>query len=186
MNRVRIVAIGVWLLMGPAVFSQNKESAVWNDSIKTIAGEFRITEKKISEESSCKFDISFNGKIILQTDCTNEKNEYAGTPIPIIHTYYKASGVRPFDEVILLQFHMTGNACNGGPFVFIGLKENKTFKISKAIDYCGGPSPIVTWSDTKVTLFVPGGPPNRGAGYIPPETWIYENGLIKKGRSTKK
>jgi hypothetical protein len=38
-----------------------------------------------------------------------------------------------------------------------------------------------TGSD-KVTVFIPGGPPDRGKGYLPSETWIYHNGDVTKAR----
>ncbi|MBA3438276.1 MAG: hypothetical protein H0T92_00200 [Pyrinomonadaceae bacterium] len=144
--------------------AQEQSSSVFADSLKTIAGELKI----IALNESCKFTVTLNDKVVLRTDCEDESNVWSSTPIPIIHTFYKSGGVQPFGEVVLLQMNMLGNACNGGPLLFLGLKEDKTFSLSESIDFCGGASPVVTWSDSKVTVLIPGGPPNRGTVYILP------------------
>jgi hypothetical protein len=162
--------------------AQSQVSSVFDDSLNTIAGELRIVALK----DSCKFNVTLNGQVVVTTDCDNESNVWSNTPIPSIHTYYKSQGVRPFDEVILLQMNMLGNACDGGPLLFLGLKSDKTFSLSGSIDFCGGSPPVVTWSNSRVTVLIPGGPPNRGTGYIPSETWVYENGVVKRVKPNKK
>ena len=162
--------------------AQGQPSSAFADSLKTIAGELKI----MPLDESCKFNVALNGKVILKTDCQDESNIWSGTPIPVIHTFYKSGGVRPFDEVVLLQMNMLGNACNGGPLLFIGLKADKSYSLSESIDFCGGSPPVVTWSDSKVTVLIPGGPPNRGTGYIPPETWVYQNGLVRQVKQNKR
>ncbi len=161
--------------------AQERPSSVFADSLKTIAGELKI----VALDETCKFNITLNGKVVLRTDCGDESNVWSSTPIPIIHTYYKSEGVRPFNEVVLLQMNMLGNACNGGPLLFLGLKEDKTFSLSEGIDFCGGSPPVVTWSSSRATVLIPGGAPNRGAGYIPPETWVYENGVVKQAKPNR-
>jgi hypothetical protein len=162
--------------------AQEQASSVFADSLKTVAGELKI----VALAESCKFNVTLNGKIVLRTDCDDEKNVWSSTPIPIIHTYYKSAGVRPFDEIVLLQMNMLGNACEGGPLLFLGLKGDKTFSLSERIDFCGGSPPVVTWSSSRVTVLIPGGPPNRGTGYIPAETWVYENGVVKQAKQNRR
>ncbi len=164
--------------------AQEQQKPVFADNLKTIAGELKIIEVA----QSCKYSVTLGGKIILKTDCDDESNKYASTPIPQIHTYYKSflDTVRPFDEVILLQLHMVGNACNGGPLMFLGLKGSGSYSLSEEIDFCGGRQPVITWGSGKAIILIPGGPPNRGTGYIPPETWIYEKGLVRKMATTKR
>ena len=91
--------------------AQVQLAPVFDDRLETIAGELKIVALK----DSCKFNLTLNGKVILSTDCDDESNVWSTTPIPGIHTYHKAQGVRPFDEVVLLQMNMLGNACDGGP-----------------------------------------------------------------------
>jgi hypothetical protein len=162
--------------------AQEQQASFFADSLKTIAGELKI----VPLDESCKFNVTLNGRIVLRTDCQDESNIWATTPIPVIHTFYKSGGVRPFDEVVLLQMNMLGNACNGGPLLFIGLKQDKSYSLSESIDFCGGAPPVVTWSHDKVTVLLPGGLPNRGTGYIPSETWIYQNGLVRQVRRNKR
>src|SRR5207302_11098314 len=99
------------------VSAQEQQKPVFADNLKTVAGELKIIEV----EQSCKYNVTLEGKVILKTDCNDESNKYASTPIPQIHTYYKSflDTIRPFDEVVLLQLNMTGNACNGGPLIFL-------------------------------------------------------------------
>lgn len=173
------------LLLAPQVdlaYAQEQPSSAFADNLQTIAGELKI----VPVDQSCKFNVTLNGKIVLRTDCEDESNMWSRTPIPVIHTFYKAAGVRPFDEVVLLQMNMLGNACNGGPLLFIGLKDDKSYSVSESIDFCGGAPAVVTWSDSKVTVLLPGGAPNRGAGYIAPETWVYQNGLIRQVQHNKR
>ncbi|HVQ38715.1 MAG TPA: hypothetical protein VMS31_14350 [Pyrinomonadaceae bacterium] len=182
---VRSMALLFMLLLALAqaeVNAQEPPASVVADSLNTSAGELKI----VAVKDGCKFNVTLNGKIVVRTDCDDEKNVWATTPIPGIHTYYKSQGVRPFVEVVLLQMGMLGNACDGGPLLFVGLKEDKTFALSASIDFCGGRPPVVTWSSDKVTVLLPGGPPNRGDGYLPAETWVYENGRVRPVKRPKR
>lgn len=133
-------------------------------------------------EERCKYNAVLNAKIVLRTDCDDESNKYQATPEPTIHTYYKSisKGIGDFDEVILFQMQMMGNACDGGDLIFLGLKNDKSYMLSNNIEFCGGREPVISWGQNKVTVFIPGGPPNRGTGYIPSETWVYEKGFVTK------
>jgi hypothetical protein len=164
---------------GQAVGQQS--ASPFADHLKTIAGELKI----VSLVESCKFNVTLKGKVILTTDCDHESNPWSTTPIPAIHSYYKG-GVSPFAEVVLIQMNMLGNACDGGPLLFLGLKADQTYSWSESIDFCGGAPPVVTWSSSRVTVLIPGGPPNRGTGYIPAETWVYENGHVKQAKHRMK
>ncbi len=147
------------------------------DSLFTVAGQLTILEM----EPHCKYNILLADKIIFQTDCQNESSKYYATPEPTIHTFHKSlAGVGDFDEVVLFQMQMLGNACDGGDLIFLGLRKNRSYVLSSGIDFCGGRPPVITWGPDKVTVLIPGGPPNRGKGYIPPETWVYQNGRVKK------
>lgn len=151
------------------------------DSRMTVAGELEI----VPVDEPCKYNVTLGGKIILTTDCEAESNPWSSMSIPTIHTHHKKA-VRPFDQVVLLQMNMLGNACDGGPLLFLGLKKDQTYSLSEPIDFCGGKAPVVTWSSSRVTVRIPGGPPNRGSGYIPGETWVYQNGVVKKVRAAAK
>lgn len=150
------------------------------DSLHTIAGDLKIVEVK----ANCRFNVTLNDKLIFKTDCDDEASEYYATPEPTIHTYYKSLvGIGDFEEVVLFQMQMLGNACDGGDLIFLGLKKNGAHSLSPSIGFCGGRPPVITWAPDKVTVFIPGGPPNRGTGYIPSETWVYEKGRVTKQKA---
>ena len=168
------------LLFAPSPASGQTPAA--RDSLKTIAGDLKILEIK----AHCQYQVTLNDKTILKTNCDDESSKYYATPEPTIHTYYKAlEGLGEFEEVILFQMQMLGNACDGGDLIFLGLKKGGAYSLSDNIGFCGGRPPIVTWRPDKVTVFIPGGPPNRGTGYIPAETWVYEKGRVTKLRKTR-
>ena len=179
---IHILALLMLLTPGLGALA-NGQTPLTKDSLHTIAGDLKIVEVK----ANCQFNVTLNDKVILKTDCDDESSTYYATPEPTIHTYYKSLvGVGDFEEVVLFQMQMLGNACDGGDLIFLGLKKNGTHSLSKSIDFCGGRPPVVTWGTDRVTVFIPGGPPNRGAGYIPSETWVYEKGRVtklKKARS---
>jgi len=155
------------------------------DSLHTVAGDLKILEVK----ANCQYRIQLNDQIIFKTDCDDESSKYYATPEPTIHTYYKSlGGTGDFEEVVLWQMQMLGNACDGGDLIFLGLKKDGSYRLSNSIEFCGGRPPVITWATDKVTVFIPGGPPNRGNGYLPSETWIYSNGRVtkEKARSGRK
>ena len=73
-----------------------------------------------------------------------------------------------------------GNACNGGPIHFLGIRQSGAFQLSGPLDFCGGPDPIVKQDVPLITVTIPGGPPNRGAGTLATEVWCYEAGKLVK------
>jgi hypothetical protein len=126
-------------------------------------------------ESSGICRITLGSKLISETDC-----KFSLAPIVLKH--YKG-GVSPFDEVVVLQEVPMGNACNGGLIQFVGIKQNGSYEFSEEVDFCGGPDPVIKRAANKIMVFVPSHSPNRGAGYIPSETWMYENGQVRQLKS---
>ena len=158
----------------------NGQTPATKDSLHTIAGDLKIIEVK----ANCQFNVTLNDKVILKTNCDDESSTYYATPEPTIHTYYKSlEGLGEFEEVILFQMQMLGNACDGGDLIFLGLKKNGMHSLSNSIGFCGGRAPVITWGTDRVTVFIPGGPPNRGTGYLPSETWVYEKGRVTKQKA---
>ncbi|HEX7318568.1 MAG TPA: hypothetical protein VF297_31965 [Pyrinomonadaceae bacterium] len=184
MRMSRVGKLLVLLLLSVVTFTDGRAGAraqrergkPFDKSITTVAGELTIRET----DETCAFEVRLAGKLLLKTDCQDEKNPYAGTPLPVIYSYFPGDQIEPFDEVVLLQFNMFGNACNGGPLHFLGLKEDGTYQLSDEIDFCGGHRPVVTWGGNKATVLLPGGPPNRGTGYIPSEIWVYQGGKVRR------
>lgn len=171
-------AFAVFVLVLASVAASGQTGAA-KDSLHTIAGDLRIIELK----SNCRYQVVLNDKLVLSTNCDDESTRYYATPEPTIHSYFKSlTGTSGFEEVVLLQMQMLGNACDGGDLIFLGLRKNGTYSLSKPIEFCGGRPPVINWSANKITVVLPGGPPNRGTGYIPSETWVYRNGIVSKSR----
>ena len=170
------------LLLTIPTLASGQAPPATKDSLHTIAGELKVVELK----ANCQYQIVLNDKLILKTDCDDESNKYYATPEPTIHTYYKSlDGVDGFEEVVLFQMQMLGNACDGGDLIFLGLKKTGSYSLSNSIDFCGGRPPVITWAPDKVTVFIPGGPPNRGTGYLPSETWVYQKGVVTRLKKTR-
>jgi hypothetical protein len=172
-----ILVVALLAVNGLFAGSSAQTETLVKDSLHTIAGDLKIVESK----ANCRYSVLLNDKVLLKTDCDNESSTYYATPEPTIHTYYKSlEGFGDFDEVVLLQMQMLGNACDGGDLIFLGLRKDGSHKLSNSIGFCGGRPPVITWGADRVTVFIPGGPPNRGKGYIPSETWIYEKGSVRR------
>ena len=150
----------------------------------TVAGELKVLqldEKLLGD----RFSVTLNNDIILKTDGDDESSRF--NIFPVIQILRRISKkILPFDEVIVFQQKMWGNACSGGPIWFLGLKKNGSFEVSDAIDVCGGEDPIIKEGLDKITVIIAGYSPKYGRGYIPGETWVYKNGKVRKLRAPKK
>jgi len=178
-----IFAIAVLAVNGLLAVSSAQTDAPIKDSLRTIAGDLKIVETK----ANCRYSVLLNEKVVLKTYCDDESTLYSATPEPTIHTYYKSlGGLGDFEEVVLFQMQMLGNACDGGDLIFLGLRKNGSYRLSDSIGFCGGRAPVITWGADKVTVFIPGGPPNRGQGYLPSETWVYGKGSVTRRKAKRR
>lgn len=139
-----------------------------NTSIKTVAGDLNF----IQNDKTLECTVILNKKLILKFDCE-------GAYLPkVLGDFRKKIGM--LDEVIILQEMPMGNACNGGPLHIIGLKKDQSYQVAGPLDFCGGKAPIIKQQEETISITFHGSPPNRGAGHIPTEKWIYCNGRLKK------
>src|SRR5262245_17096306 len=140
---LRAIAVFVILVLnGLFVFASAQATPEIKDSLHTIAGDLKIVETK----ADCRYSVLLNDKVVLKTDCDDESSEYYATPEPTIHTYYKSlTGLGDFEEVVLFQMQMLGNACDGGDLIFLGLRKNGSYRLSESIGFCGGRPPVITW-----------------------------------------
>jgi hypothetical protein len=120
-----------------------------------------------------------NNDVVLTTDGDDQSSRYHEFPVPSI-VKHVSKGVPPFDEVIIFQQNMWGNACDGRPIWFLGVNKSGSFNISNDIDFCGGEAPAIKEERDKIIVSIRGGPPNRGKGSIPQATWIYQNGQARR------
>lgn len=168
----------LFLFILAATLSSSASGQTVRERLITVAGELKIIQLDEGELGN-KYAVILDGNTILRTDADAEGSRFSDFPVPTILRHFK-NGVPPYDEVILFQQNMWGNACNGGPLWFLGLKRDGSFSISTPIDFCGGRGPIIRASRDAIIVIIPGGPPNRGRGYVPRETWVYQNGEVKQ------
>ena len=142
------------------------------ERLMTVAGELKIVQLDEGELGN-QYAVILDGNVILKTDFDDEYGRFTGFPIPRMFKKFK-NGIRPYDEVILFQQGMWGNACDGGPLWFLGLNKNGSFSMSANIDFCGGDAPIVRQKGDAITLIFSG------------ETWVYQKGEARQIRRSNK
>ncbi len=181
---LRNICIVLLLALMAASMAQKISAQTLKHRLGTAAGELKIVQLDKGQLGN-QFAITINDKIVLKTNGEDGTSQFSETPVPEILKYVQKE-IAPFDEVVVFQQHMWGNACNGGPIWFLGLRKNGSFQVSKHIEFCGGKDPIVKVGVDKITIVIPGGPPNRGSGYIPGETWVYQNGDVRQVKARAK
>ncbi len=181
-----IVGVLCWLVLPMAAHAQKKEIEVVRQKITTERGDLRIIqldEGRVGNE----FAVRLNGRVVVKTGGEMSKSDFRFHDYPLPNVILHINkGVVPFDEVFVLQQRMWGNACDGGPIWFLGGKSDGSYAISDAIEYCGGPPPILTVLPEKVHITVPGHAPHRGVGFIPQEVWVYKDGKVSQVKQAEK
>jgi len=153
-----------------AVRAQSAAAPTVKQRLVTVAGELKILQLDEGMLGR-RFVITLNNDRVLTTDGDDASGRYHEFPVPNIVKHVSAR-VPPFDEVVVMQQHMWGNACDGGPIWFLGIRKNGSFEISNEIDFCGGAAPIITEERDRIIVAIPGG-----------ATWIYQNGKAHHSES---
>jgi len=144
--------------------------------VQTVAGIVSITKSE-SAGIEGAYTVSLGAKKLLTTGDANPDKAFSDFPHIDVVRHFKRP-ITPFDEAILFQQYSYGNACNGSSFWVLGLNKDGSYRISKTLDFCGGPSAKVFDRKDGFVVYFPGGPPNIGKGYIPPQTWVFRNGAF--------
>lgn len=144
--------------------------------VDTVAGRIEIGELPRTDDRRQAFRVTLAGRELLRTGGGGKFEDF---PIPEVLRRYP-QGIAPFDEVLVFQQQMRGNACNGGPLWILGLRRDGSHAVSDPIDFCGGRDPQLTATREALTITLPGGPLNRGEGTIPTETWRYRDGKLER------
>jgi hypothetical protein len=144
--------------------------------VDTVAGRIEITELPRTGDGRQAYRVTLAGRELLRTGGGGKFEDF---PIPEILQRYP-EGIAPFDEVLVFQQQMRGNVCNGGPLWILGLRRDGSHAVSEPIDFCGGRDPVLSAQRDELDISLPGGPPNRGEGTIPTETWRYRDGKVSR------
>jgi hypothetical protein len=144
--------------------------------VDTVAGRIEISELPRADDGRQAFRVTLAGRKLLRTGGGGKFEDF---PSPEILRRYP-QGIAPFDEVLVFQQQMRGNACNGGPLWILGLRRDGSHEVSDPIDFCGGRDPELSATQEALTITLPGGPVNRGEGTIPTEAWRYRDGKLER------
>jgi hypothetical protein len=88
------------------------------------------------------------------------------------------------EDVIVFMESEGGNACPGGVFKVLVVRSNGTYYISPdSIGNCN--SPKFLQSGDKLTISFPRSRVLRGTGFVPAETWVYQNGKLTQQKTVK-
>jgi hypothetical protein len=114
------------------------------EEIATPAGPL-VVDATNNQTFSREFKIILGGQTVLHTIEGGSGAPFLNFPEPTVIRYV-AEPIGPFDAVAVFQQFSSGNACNGGPIWFLGIRKDGRFTVSSQIDFCGGLSPEI-WID---------------------------------------
>ncbi len=138
-------------------------------SDQTAAGLLEIKSK--GQDGNCQATIA--GKLIRAFDCRS-----ASTPKIIAHDSF---GIGRLADVIVVQEQPSGTGCNGGAVHILGVEKSGSCEVSTAINYCGGPDPVVEKKGAKILISLPGGAAaGTGSGQTTATVWEYSDGKLLK------
>ncbi len=167
---------GAGYLLPNAGMADSPDSALPDKQADTVAGRLEIIELPQANDGREVFRITLAGRELRRT---GSGGDFPDFPAPRILQRY-GHGIAPFDEVIVFQQDMRGNACDGGPLWMLGLRRDGSHAISEPIDFCGGKTPQLSATREELKIVLPGGPLNRGEGTVPTEVWRYRDGEVTR------
>ena len=142
-------------------------------SVHTVAGLLRIAPVVGAADGDAHV-VRLGGQELLRTGAGGE---FADFPLPLLLARYR--GLAPFDEVLVIQQHMYGNACNGGPLWVLALRGGAPPVRSGAIDYCGGGEPVLAASAGALSITLPGAPASQRHDGVAAQRWEFRDGELR-------
>lgn len=124
------------------------------------------------------FVVMLGKREVIRSKEGDEKTPFSSFPVPRLLKYVDKA-IPPFAAVAVFQQFSWGNACNGGPIWFLGIHQDATFTVSDPIDFCGGPSPIVTATPEAVHVISPAFDGQNASESAPEKEWVFLNGKVK-------
>ena len=162
------------LLVGLSLFLKSIFAVEFNSPLQTIKGVLRVNHD--SNKDVCS--ITLDSDVLFIDKCEGEYDP------GIIGSFKFISSSSGNAQIVVIQRRMGGNACNGGPLILVELTEKYNPTVVKNIDFCGGQDPILKLQNNGLLITFPGGPLNRGSGYIPTVKWLYKfgTGMVSKAK----
>jgi hypothetical protein len=143
-------------------------------AVQTVAGRLEIAPVGGGTRSDAHV-VRMDGHELLRTGAGGA---FADFPLPRLLARFGA--LAPFDEVLVFQQHMYGNACSGGPLWILGLRRGGAPVRSTAIDYCGGADPELETRGAALLVTLPGAAANGVLAGQAPQRWEFRAGELRQ------
>ena len=117
-------------------------SAATREEFATPGGPL-VIEQLDDQPLGREFAVRLAGQAVLYAKEGADGTAFPDFPQPKIVTYV-GEPIGLFDAVVVFQQFSYGNACNGGPVWFLGVRRDGSYARSAPIDACGGAPPRVT------------------------------------------
>jgi hypothetical protein len=175
-----------WLRWGPPLafvilmLTGLATAAVIRQEVTTPGGPLVI--KQMDEGAlGTDFVVTLGQQVVIRAKEGDPETTFADFPVPKLVKYVDQP-VLPFAAVAVFQQYNWGNACNGGPIWFLGIYKDGTFSVSKSIDFCGGPSPLVSVTPDGVHVVLPASTVKDGATTLAEEEWVFSENRLRRVR----
>jgi hypothetical protein len=87
------------------------------------------------------------------------------------------------EDVVIFAGEMMGSAC-ASTYNILALHSSGDAYLSEPISNCAAPK--VAQTAGKISLYFPRSFVTRGTGFVPPETWIYQNGELSRQKAVRR
>lgn len=168
------------LALVAAVFVGLAGAATVREDILTPGGAL-VVQQMDEGPLGTDFAVTLGRRVVMRSKEGARESVYADFPVPKILKYV-GQPVPPFDAVAVFQQYSWGNACNGGPIWCLGIFRDGTFSASEAIDFCGGPAPLVSVTSAGVHIVLPASTARDGATTLPAEEWVFSGAKLRRVR----
>lgn len=142
-------------------------------AIGTVSGVLEIAP--LDSRDTDVHVVRLDGRELLRT---GGDGVFADFPLPRVLARFR--GPAPFDEVLVLQQRMYGNACSGGPLWLLALRSGRMPVLSPAIDHCGGGEPGLDADAEALRITLPGAPATDAQGAVATERWEFRDGTLRR------
>lgn len=169
-NLFFIIILFLFLIFQTQVFGQR---SVVREKIATSAGNVEFVQTGNPDSMPSKWQIKLKNKVLY------ENLESYGS-LSVVKTFKNFAGK---EDVIVFMESEGGNAC-AVTHRILAIRTNGSFHLSEPIYNCV--TPQLSRTANKITLYFPRSPVMRGTGFVPAETWVYQNGKLTQQKNVKR
>lgn len=167
-----------WLLASTVIALLVASVAVAMQEEVMTPGGLLVIRQLDNELLGADFAVMLGKREVIRSKEGDEKTPYSSYPVPHLLKYIDKA-IPPFAAVAVFQQFSWGNACNGGPIWFLAIHKDGTFTVSDPIDFCGGPSPMITVTPEAVHVILPASDGQNGSEPSPEKEWVFFQGKVQ-------